>query len=149
VRAAYMAEVERFAETLRPGFEAGALRAFTIEDGESGALPPQFQLEELCSAHFCLSEMDDTVVALMLSLTPRAQAMAGWGDDNASRLTSAIAWDVIAVAREREWYVPSPTEHRDPLTLERCTRCDHAGQAHKPRCRALDCECEHLACRVE
>jgi hypothetical protein len=142
--AAYMLEVEQFAETLRPRFESGELRAFTAADGELGVGSPHFELEELCRAHFRASEIDDVAVALMLQLTPRAQAMAGWGDTDRARLESAIAWDVIAVARRRGWYVPSPAEHPDPLTVKRCTACHHADQAHKPACRVLDCECQSL-----
>jgi hypothetical protein len=148
LRTAYAAEVEQLAEDLRPRFEAGELRGFATPDGDGDAPSPFFELERICCAHFRLTELETAALALLTELTPRAEATASAGDlEYVSWLQCALAWDVIAVARARGWYEPTPDEQRDPLTIKRCSSCDHLDTAHRPACRVIDCSCDRLEVR--
>jgi hypothetical protein len=127
-RAAFLAELARFAETLRPQFEAGELRAYRDGDYEK-IEAPQRKLERLCEAHFGLEvterrkkdggawiDGDTTRARLILAVSPRADA-TGEGSDvhPCDHAREAVAWDVIAVARERGWYTSTDDEDPDPL----------------------------------
>lgn len=132
LRAAYLAEVERFAETLRPRFEAGELRGFRSGDGEMEfEHSPRNMLERLCAAHFGMEttehpgkrpgwtsiDGDDQGAYLILAVSAFASAVeeAAQGtfyDHPAHHAVEAISWDVLAVATSRGWY--QMTEDEEP-----------------------------------
>lgn len=109
-RPLYLAEVARFAEALRPQFEAGELRGYREEiDGvDLGRATPLERLEDMCAEHFGL-RTDHAAEGLVISVSPSAAAatLSGAGVRNA---VFACAWDVLAVARARGWYTPTRDE---------------------------------------
>lgn len=131
LREAYAAELERFATTLRPRFEAGELRAAADEDGGCAWYEnPQGKTEALASVHFGLEVETDTghpssasvfdgdsaMAYLILAASPHAASEEGAGSYHPCyTATGAVAWDVIALARARGWYVPTADESPDPL----------------------------------
>ncbi len=134
LRAAYMAEVQRFAETLRPRFESGELRGYTDDDGvrdmrERPGKPrpgawraPLFRLEDLCEQHFGLDvDAPETDAAaqevfrrayLIRSVSPSDALLTEDAQPIAGQATIAVAGDVLAIARARGWY--EPTVDEDP-----------------------------------
>jgi hypothetical protein len=116
-RASYLEELGRLAEELRPRFASGELRAMTDGDiaRDGGATSPFYAVERLCCAHFRLEELDPSTLRLLLDVSPHASAIAdaGWTDD-VYWLQSAIAWDLIALARARGMYLPAAGELPDP-----------------------------------
>ncbi len=138
LRAAYMAEVQRFAETLRPRFESGELRGYTDEDGERdererrtrftlsgkprrGAWrPPLELLEDLCEAHFGLevnaAETDAAAqevfqrAYLIRSVSPSDALLTEDVQPIAGQAVVAVTGDVLAIARARGWYKPTADE---------------------------------------
>lgn len=120
LRAAYQAEIERFAEQLRPRFEAGELH-WIRDSAESEAA--MYRLVELVREHFGLAESEDHS-----GDTPRAHlvlALSAWAEETdeggwwhpASHAAEAAAWDVLTVARRRGWYVVPPDESPHPAHL--------------------------------
>jgi len=126
-RRAYLAEVERFAEELRPRFGGGKLRGMTdeeMEDGQSGRTSPYFKLEALCAARFGCAVTRDAAGQLLgdveashlvLAFSPHAEIVGDNWEHPGYHATTAVTWDVLEVARERGMYVPLPTEEEDPL----------------------------------
>lgn len=116
-RAAYLAELARLAERLRPRFASGELRGMTEGDlaRDGGASSPFYAVERLCCEHFELASMDPSTLRLLLDVSPHANAIAdaGWTDD-VYWLQSAIARDLLAVARARGMCAPAPGELADP-----------------------------------
>jgi hypothetical protein len=116
-RASYLDELERLAERLRPRFLSGELRGMSDGDlaHDGGATSPFYAVERICCEHFELEAMDPATLRLMLDVSPHASAIAdaGWTDD-VYWLQSAIAWDLIALARARGMYLPAPGELPDP-----------------------------------
>lgn len=101
---AYLAEVEAFAETLRPRFEAGELRGWWNGDGdrlgfaqEAGSdwIPPLWRLEHLCARRFGLKGK----IAHLALAVAGGRFDEGGGPDQQAR--EAVAQDVLAVARRR------------------------------------------------
>jgi hypothetical protein len=167
-RAAYLAEIGRFAETLRPRFESGELRAYRDcddakrdDEGTPVSDSPHWELERLCAAHFGLEvarseeadgdtrlEGDTTAAYLLLAASPRAEATIDTHTHPGYHAAAAATWDVIALARERRWYTPTPDESEDPLIGdERCEDCGHRlfghgdGKHDKAGCHAMGCDC--------
>lgn len=110
VRALYMAEVERFADELRPRFLSGELGEMTDEDGErywkehaagSKWMPPFFKLERLCAERFAGSER-------LALLSTSCASTVPWGSWTEPRWMAgnAVAYDVLAVARDGGWLRP-------------------------------------------
>jgi hypothetical protein len=134
LRPAVLAEIERFAEELRPRFESGELRSFRdCDDGEDEGdddrweTSPHWKVEALVAKRFGLEVTeeenqhggtryrgDDAVAGLLLSCSPRADATNTNWNHPCHHATSAVTWDVIAIARERRWYTPTPDECGDP-----------------------------------
>jgi hypothetical protein len=128
LQAAYLAELERFAETLRPRFESGELRAFRDGDENAAGTSPQWEVERLCAVHFGLQvtksenasgweqyDGDAATAHAILAASPHAEYTADVVYYHpADHATSSAAWDVIALARARGWYVPTPDECEDP-----------------------------------
>lgn len=160
LRAAYLAELERFAETLRPRFAAGELRAFRdCDDGIEDA--PPWMLERLCASHFGVEvtrsedgyggedhEGDMAAAYLILAASPRAEALLDTQVHPGYHAAEAAAWDVIAHARACGWYSPAPDESEDPLIgHEPCGDCGHGLYAHgdgkheKAGCHVHNCGC--------
>src|SRR5512138_3205272 len=132
-RPKYLAELERFAETLQPRFEAGELRGITDDDCDREMFgtgdrwrSPIWKLADLCREHFGIErtykvgevrarERDPVTAELILACSPSAEEVQLHVDDTASASSvaaDAITWDVIAIARARGWY--TPTEGEEP-----------------------------------
>lgn len=121
LRAAYLAEVTRFAETLRPRFESGDLRGYTDEDSEhenerDDYKAPLFHLEDLCDEAFRLDvdrfgEEAYRNAYLIRSVSP-GDAHTEDAQPIAGQAGIAVAFDVLAVAQARGWYIPA--EGEDP-----------------------------------
>jgi hypothetical protein len=160
-RAAYVAEVERFAETLRPRFESGELRGFTDEDLEHEGedrewKAPQWVLADLCVEHFKIEDMDPITVRLLVEASPHGEATSqeDWHED-CDWFRVACCWDVLAVAQARGMYVPSADEEPDPLSEDWCA-CGHRAAWHTPDttprlapcspsgCPVVGCDCARL-----
>lgn len=131
LRGAYLVELERFGEQLRPRFEAGELRAMVgADEAVPWAEAPHGKVEAAVRAHFGLmvtkEDLEDgstrrhgntIAAALVLTASPHAEATDGDGFYHlADHATEAAAWDVIALARERGWYTPTEEECEDPNT---------------------------------
>lgn len=114
--AAYLAEVERFTEELRPRFESGEVGAW---DGNDTG--PTDRLEELCAERFGLQvtkigwgeyEGGDLEQALLiLFVSPSSDSVdrgANWAHECLAA-AAAVATDVLASARRCGW-VPPETE---------------------------------------
>lgn len=128
LRPLYLAEVARFAETLRPDFEAGRLYGYRGGDnGTSIESTPIGRLEELCAEHFGIQvddeerdgnayqvERDFMTARMILAVSPSADGASDPGAEAESfNAQFAAAWDVLAVARARGWYKPTPDESPD------------------------------------
>jgi len=155
LKAAYLAELERFAETLRPRFESGELRAFRSPgddyNREKGREDyPQEKLERLLATHFGLEETGDkgeggdaAAAYAILAASPRAEVTAdeGWNHP-IYHAANAVGWDVIALARARGWYTPGRDEEEDPIIAELCPDCgDYSWQHEENGCHGGDCNC--------
>jgi hypothetical protein len=128
LRAAYAAELERFAERLRPRFESGELRGFTDDDmerefGDRSWVAPLWKLEKLCAAHFGLevatTEVDDCSTTyegdaeaahLVLLASPSRAETADCYYHECHHASAAVTADVLRIARERGWYRPTQDE---------------------------------------
>ncbi|MCM2332760.1 MAG: hypothetical protein NDI82_02300 [Anaeromyxobacteraceae bacterium] len=131
LRAAYLAEVTRFAESLRMRFKAGELRALVDEDlAQPGRYVPMHELERLVTAHFGLQieevedcpkpgwmtlKGDEDSAHLVLAASMSSDAVEDGSDNIFLWATDAATWDVIRIARARGWYKPLPGECEDPL----------------------------------
>lgn len=126
-RALYRVELETLAEQLRPRFEAGQLRAFRDEDERvSWDEAPHGQLEDLAAEYFGLGvktrddglsvwkDENPVVAHMILAVSPHA-ACTGGGAEPPAHAAEAAAWDLIAIARARRWYVPTEEESEDPV----------------------------------
>lgn len=116
LRRAYQAEVERFAETLRPRFASGELRGFRdadYEDGDAGGSSPVYQLERLAGEHFGLKKGNDSTAHAILAVSrfTRATKDGGW-TDAAHHATAAVAREVLAIAQREGWYRVARDEDR-------------------------------------
>jgi hypothetical protein len=133
LRALYLAELARFAESLRPRFQAGELRAYREDDHGS----PQWEVERLAAAHFGVKVTERTLAngdtlylgdevraRLILAASPRT-GVTGEGETVVcNHAREAVGWDVIGYARERGWYTPTADETQDPLLEhETCPAC--------------------------
>lgn len=130
-RAAYFQELEQFAETLKPGFAAGEFYSFrddSIPGVSFGGGDGQYALEEACVRHFGLRveetihedgdasyEGDSGTAHAILSASPHADSTGEGAVHPCDHAKEAVAWDVIAIARERGWYTPTPDESKDPV----------------------------------
>lgn len=120
LRAAYLAEVERFAEGLRPRFEAGELRKNVPSDYPAaqtpGAIPdtPMERLERLCEERFGLNgrryyeaRIPEVEAAAHLVLAVSPHVVVAVDDDDGAMIWDqachAVALDVLASARSRGW----------------------------------------------
>lgn len=122
LRPAYLAELERLALSLRPRFESGELRGFTDEDAErevreKGWQAPAWKLEEACARWFGLDErgqerdLDAACRAadLIRQVAP-GDAYTEADQPPLGQAVIAIACDVVAIARARNWYKPTADE---------------------------------------
>jgi hypothetical protein len=135
LRAAYLAEVERFAETLRSRFEAGELHGFRGEDDPGAGVR---KLEAAIENHFGLAtkevrdvpapgwvtyEADAYTAHLVLAVSPStecADSSDGCSyNHEAQHAVEAITWDVLAIARSRRWYRATQDESPDADELAR------------------------------
>lgn len=149
-RAAYLAELARFAESLRPRFVAGALRAFRENDhrrkpgatgwGDDAYIndSPQWEVERLAAEHFGVTfarrtlrngdeviDGDSARARLILAVSPHADS-TGEGDNvhPCDHARESVGWDVIAYARAQGWYTPTDDETQDPiLEHAECREC--------------------------
>jgi hypothetical protein len=133
-RPAYFAELQRFAEELRPAFASGELRGFRDEDekgydarqaGEEEYTTPDQKIEDLCAERFGLEIEnvrgrrvgDEAMANLILAVSPTAAA-GHWAADGgwlhpAGRAACCAAWDLTAVARAMGLYEATPDECPD------------------------------------
>jgi hypothetical protein len=123
------AEVEAFAESVRPMFERGELYAARSPEDDDTPFPETAhgRLEALVTEHFGLKvterelgdfiEYDGDAVAAyaLLACSPRGEALRSTHYHPAYHALEAISWDVIAIARARGWYVPTASECGDPI----------------------------------
>jgi hypothetical protein len=133
LRAAYLAEIARFAETLRPRFEKGELRAFAdADDGEDHQTSPHWEVERVVAEHLGLEveriphewrtegpqahRGDMTTAFLVLAASPHAESTADGYHHPCFHAQTAAGWDLIAYARARSWYTLAPGECADPNT---------------------------------
>jgi hypothetical protein len=120
IRAAYLAEIERLAEKLRPRFEAGELHAITDDELEddNGRKSAHWKVERACCVHFGLGVKEteeagfarlrgDSIAGLLVLAGSPSAALTqdGWNHVNYWARTAA-AWDVILLARARGWCRP-------------------------------------------
>lgn len=127
-RPEYLAEVVRLAETLRREFEAGGIYGYRGGDnGTAIESTPIERLEELCAEHFGIQvddeerdgnayqvERDFMTARMILAVSPSADGASDPGVEAESfNARVAAAWDVLAVARARGWYNPTPDESPD------------------------------------
>lgn len=127
LRTAYLEEIARFAEPLRPRFEAGELRAHADGDGYTGNAPDDV-IKAAVVAHFGLKvtetrsedwiyyDGNEDVARLIMAASPHATASEAFGQaPHVCHLAAdAALWDVIAHARARGWYTPVENEDPDP-----------------------------------
>lgn len=138
LRLDYLARVEAFAEELRPRFQAGELRGFTIGDSDRADArveaftaahpeatveevlayrnrvePPLFVLEELCAARFLPASLgwdaQHEEAHLIRACSP-SEPLTEDGQPNIGQAATAVAYDVLRVARTRGWYAPDASE---------------------------------------
>ncbi len=147
LRRAYFAELEAFATPLRPAFEAGELRASSspTDDRIPAHEAPQGKLEALAAARFGLETTewtdeggngwengDDATAHAILAVSPHGESLDTSGDAHpALYAQEAVAWDVIALARSRGWYVPDRDEAEDPALVGTCDECGHRLWSHE------------------
>lgn len=117
-RPAYLAEVRRFAEELRPRFESGELYGYRSED-EDG----MDRLENLCAERFGVEVRqvpddvryyvgDEETANMINAVSPSAphwEPESEWNHPGYCA-KACIAFDVIAVARALGFYEPTPDE---------------------------------------
>ncbi len=123
-RVAYLAELERFAETLRPRFEAGELYGYrddlTGEERITAAIVDHFGLvvtETIEPGGGHVYTGDDAIAHLILEASPSALDES-LGDSIQSNdwhhpalgAREAILFDVLGIARARGWYTPDEDE---------------------------------------
>lgn len=108
LRAAYLAEVARFAEELRPRFTSGEVRGFLEEDGDSTG--PADALRYLCGRHFAMKDMAWEEMHAVLAVSPSAEEVDDAWCEPWHHLREAVAYDVIRIARARGWYAPASDE---------------------------------------
>jgi len=124
VRAVYLAEIEALARRLRTRIESGELhghraRDFKGFDSAAPALrgrraPPQLRLENLCRRTLI---RDCAAAFRVLAASPHAADLDGAIVDLAAAPYAAAecaAYDVLAFARARGWYMPEPGEYVRP-----------------------------------
>ncbi len=125
LRRAYFAEVERFAETLRPRFESGELRGMTDEEFEAKGgyeRSPLHRLEGLCGRHFGLESKDgkpaETYEAFQTAYLIRSVSTGEVATEDAQPVVgqaiTAITHDVLALAKAGGWWRPRPGEMPTP-----------------------------------
>lgn len=131
LRREYVAEVERFAETLRPRFEAGEFYA-SRNSGAAG----QTALGKLVIAHFGLAVAtlnsdgrvwhmaDDVTVHVILAVSDSTDETSGNWIHAAHHAAAAATWDVVAHARRRGWYAPTTDEIPHPAHVEPGCYCE-------------------------
>jgi hypothetical protein len=124
LRVDYLGKVRALAEELRPRFESGELRGFRSGDGEGGSDEPFERLDEICRERFGLATTetepgdglsyitgDDVAAYTILAVSPMAREITDTDADHACYVAAtAVASDVLAVARDRRWYRPTPDE---------------------------------------
>ncbi|WP_242344019.1 hypothetical protein [Anaeromyxobacter terrae] len=132
-RPLYIAELERFAETLRPRFEAGELRGYIdeLDDGAGRDVRlPMDRLEDLCAEYFGIAvgrrwrdfddeDADRLTAQLILAASPAGAAVLNSNNRGVTLpalATWAVTRDVFSVAIVRGWRVPD--EARDEWTPE-------------------------------
>jgi hypothetical protein len=119
----YRAEIERFAEELRPLFERGELRGDREEDADhyerdvldgveeaKRYVSPRAVLEDLCAERFARSV---PTAGVTLAASPSASDVVereGFGVTIIGAAAMAAANDVLSIARERRWYTPTEDE---------------------------------------
>jgi hypothetical protein len=154
LRTAYLAELERFAEELRPRFEAGELRAGREGDNDWDDPPknpkptPQDKVDALVAKRFGLEVIegdsldgDATAAWLILAASPHADPLEDEWQHPCYHAMVAAGWDLIALARERGWYTPTRDEHEDP-TFGCCDGCGDWITFHEEDgCHGGDCGC--------
>lgn len=135
--AAYVGEMERLAEELEPEFREGKLHAYREKDdrralarGERCPDPVLEVLSPIVAEHLGFRELQ---AAHLLALVSPQAGVVGVGDAGGlvelrDAAAEAVAWDVIAIARERGWYTPTSDEAEDPLLRD--------AQAHARAVRA-------------
>lgn len=110
VRVAYLREVERFAEELRPRFESGELRGLRDSDPDSGERGPFYQVEKLCLARFAPEGMAWEQIHLALAASPSAEEADDTWVDRRGHVAAAACLDVLRLASARGYYKPAPDE---------------------------------------
>ena len=134
LRRLYLAEVERFADELRPRFLSGELRGFWTGDGdaaagwEPGRQVPLYRLEHLCARRF------GRTGALGL-LAAACSTRVNWdcADEPRQIGGDAAAQDVLAVARRKGWLARPPGRSRPPsLPRRRRRRAWRSGHGGPP-----------------
>lgn len=146
LRAAYLADLNRLALSLRPRFESGELRGYNDRDGdeedearrafflthpgpsgdggdayakfvrERPKLPPDI-LDDACAEFFGLDEAAQERdfgaafrrASLLRSVSPGDEHTED-AQPNIGQAVIAVSLDVIAIARARGWYEPTPDE---------------------------------------
>jgi hypothetical protein len=119
----YLAELESFAETLRPRFEAGELYGFRQDVGVSGDGEGEHRLERAIDAHFGLEVTrvtedpktwtgDEHAARAILALSPAADLVPDLDGYNhvAYAARECVLYDVLALARACRWYRPTKDE---------------------------------------
>lgn len=141
-RSAYLAELARFAESLRPRFESGELRAYRSPVDDPKRIPgttgwgdecftrsnsPQYALDRMAGEHFGITmtttrapdgsdwyDGDALRAHMILAVSPHAEATGEGANHPCDHACESIGWDLIAYARERGWYTPTEDEFDDP-----------------------------------
>ncbi len=107
----YPAAVERVAIALRPRFESGELRGWTGEDfeGKPRALDPLSRIENECRRRYIKNPLRALAIILHSPSTEAGDWRWERVDAGVSLLAaaeSAMAKDVLQLARERGWTKP-------------------------------------------
>ncbi len=120
-RPAYFAEVQRFAEELKPQFAAGKLYDYRGDDGGDDH-HGRHRLEAICAERFGVEvhrttdapyyEGDEVTAEMICAISPAHERWDPEEDWNHPGYCAraCIADDVLAIARERGWYVPTEDE---------------------------------------
>jgi hypothetical protein len=122
-RFAYLEVLEDLAQALKPRFEAGELYAFRDPDSKPSDYSGLKRVEDACSKHFGLGSFesgwdDDNngTARMILAVSPHTEVTGEGGEVHpCDHAREAVAWDLIALARERGWYTPTADEFADPL----------------------------------
>jgi hypothetical protein len=110
LRAAYLAEVERLAETLRPRFESGELHGWNSpSDPADSSNHPTMRLEDELAEYVC----DFPSAYLVLACSPAETGIDGGIclADAQSAARECLVTDVFRAARERGWWRPGADEY--------------------------------------